>query len=533
MKKIIILFIVLVIPYFALCNERVGEIFINRIDVFDSTKSDWFFAAPLANKLHALTKEYIIEDELLFSEKDDLDFELLSETARNLRSTGLFTEVKIMLDSVNEYIYNVIIITWDRWSTYPAFLFGKGGGNTSIGGRLSELNFLGTGTQIHVETLNRSENNIGWQTAAALYQRRLFRTDFALNTYFMHNQYRDWQILSIDKPYRTISSELSYGAYGSNNIGKDFIYWKSDSTAIVPTHEKTVSAYFSRAWMKKDRVFATIYTELQDVDRGGKMYRRAFDNSGKILIAFSSVSQDFLITNKLNTYQTEDMTVGGWGSAIIGKTFSLGSKGENLYYVAGQGERSTMRENLYLFGRAMGSSGFDQNYGKYTYQEFYGLGFYRLNKELLIGGRVRQQSVWNWNAARQLILDNDAGLRGYSANRLTGDNRMVGNLEMRYFTDFPLWIFNFSGVLFWDIGSVWNQGTEIMKAKFHNSAGFGIRLHDTKATGPSGIYRFDFAFNFDKMKFAEIIFSTDQLFSVFAKHEFKLPAMYGTEFDNE
>jgi len=134
---------------------------------------------------------------------------------------------------------------------------------------------------------------------------------------------------------------------------------------------------------------------------------------------------------------------------------------------------------------------------------------------------------------RQLVLDNDFGLRGYEVNKLNGDNRIIANLEYRYFPDFNIWFLKVGGALFWDIGTVWQREQELVKAQWHNSVGFGLRLQNMKSTGSTSIFRIDFAFNFDEKKFGSIIFTTDQLFSVFQKHVFRLPEMYGTEFDYE
>jgi hemolysin activation/secretion protein len=205
--------------------------------------------------------------------------------------------------------------------------------------------------------------------------------------------------------------------------------------------------------------------------------------------------------------------------------------GENFYYVAGQGEKSYKINKLYIFGQITGASAFSMASGYYTYQEAMGKMFYKISDDILITSRIRQQSVWNWSALRQLILDNDNGLRGYSVNDLSGNNRLIMNTELRTFPDFELWTFKFSGVAFWDIGSVWNQKTEIFKAKWHNSLGLGIRFFNMKGHGEDSIFRLDFAFNFSEMKFGGIIFTTDQLFSVFEKHQYKLPQVYGLEFD--
>ncbi|MFC2131228.1 hypothetical protein ACFLSQ_07315 [Bacteroidota bacterium] len=339
--------------------------------------------------------------------------------------------------------------------------------------------------------------------------------------------------MTIAKSFRTLATKWSYGISGYNAFGRDFLYNSNNDYELMPFHARKLSLWMSRSWLRNDRVFMSVLLEGDDINRGKPEFVQAFDNTGKFLISFSSVSEEYFQTGKLNTYQKEDVPIGGWGAATLGKIFPVGSQGESYYYVAGQGEKSYMLGNLYLFGQVTGASAFSRGSGYYTYQEAMAKAFYRFNSDIVFASRLRQQTVWNWNKLRQLILDNDGGLRGYSANRLSGDNRLVLNNELRLFPDWGVWIFKLGGVAFWDIGTVWNQKTEIFKTRWHNAAGLGIRFFNMKGTGDDSIFRLDFAFNFDDGKFGEIIFTTDQLFSLFEKHRYRLPQLYGTEFDYE
>lgn len=535
MKKIYwILLFSLVIVQDLSSQSYIKNIYIDRRDVFDtSKKKDKFFADRFLNSLHSLTKKYIIEDELLFQPEDLINEDVIQETERNLRATGLFTDVKIEFDSASIDSYNLFVTTQDRWSTEPSALFGSGGNSMNYGARFVEYNLAGTGTQLLLEALNRSESDIGWQGIAKLSQRRLFRTEISLNARILAHKYRTEDSISLYKPFRTFSTNNSFGITFINNYGKDFLFNGTNQKEFMPLTQRKLQAWYSEAWHRKDRVFITGFLELDNVERAKKEYKQVFDNSGKVLIAFSSVSQNYIETKKLNYYATEDFPIGGWGSAVLGRIFPIGSKGDNYYYVAGQGEKSYLWDNLYLFGQVTGAGCFTSEYSQNVYQEFLGLGFYRLSNDLLIAARIRQQNVWNWNGLRQLILDNDAGLRGYSVNKIQGDNRIVANLEFRAFPEIELWIFKLSGALFWDTGSAWRQQTELSKTKWHNSVGLGIRFENTKFTGPGSVFRIDFAFNCDERKFGEIIFTSDQLFSIFKHHIFRLPELYGTEFDKE
>jgi outer membrane protein assembly factor BamA len=530
-----ILIILILFPLFTSAQEfRAGKIYIERRDVFERTDKDWFFAAPVMNAIHVKTRNYVIEDELLFSEGELITEDLILETERNLRGTGLFTWVRIELDSVYDDTYDVYVVAKDRWSTYPALLYGTGGGESNYGGRLEEFNLAGTGTYVSGEALYRTENDIGWQGGINISQRRLFRSELGLLASLTAHKYRTQQFLSIHKPYRTLRTKNAYGIYGQNTFGNDFLYSNTDTASLIPFHEKRVNFHYSHAWFHWDRIFFSVMAEWEDVERGDSIYRQAYDNSGFFLVQFSSVSQDYKVIRKVNAYYDEDMPIGGYGSATMGRIFPIGSKdGEQFYYVGAEGEQSYYNGRSYLYARVSAGSAFKGSIGKYTYQDFTGLGFVRISDDFLLAARMVQQTAWNWDAFRQLVLDNDAGLRGFEANTLTGDNRIIGNLELRAFPDVNLWIFDLSAAAFYDIGSVWNQDTEIFNTNFYNSAGLGIRFHFTKSASPSHTFRIDAAYNITDGKFGGIVFTTRQMFSAFGVHDFKLPRLFGTTIDYE
>lgn len=512
---------------------RVGKIIFDKKEVFEKKDPDWFFAAPFLNNLHTTTNDYIIRDELLFTEGDYINEELIFETERNLRRTALFTDAYIELDSISYDMYDVYVNTKDRWSLFPSILFGTGGGVTNYGGRIQEFNLAGTGTSITLEALHRGENNIGWQGSALLEKSRLFRTEVTFLGSIMANKLKTAQALELVKPYRTLNTLFSYGIKGFNSFGNDFVYNELDSFKLAPFHSKILTAYFSRSWKQVDRIFVTGYLEVDDVKRPDSLTRQMNDNSGEFLLMFSSVKQKFHEITKINYYYPEDMVVGGYGSATLGKIFSLGSDGDDGYYLGAQGEISYYDGKNYLFGQLTAGSSFNNNSALYTYQEFLGSGFTNLIDGLVLTGRFRQQTVWNWDAFHQLILDNDIGLRGYDANRFAGQNRIISNMELRYFPNIPIWIFNLSTVAFWDIGTVWNQDQKLYDSKFYNAAGLGLRFHFSKSSSPSHTLRIDLAYNFYDNKIGGIILSTKQMFSAFGNHEFKLPQIFGKSIDLE
>ncbi len=532
-----ILIIFLLSINFNSLNSReyyIRDVIINQKDVFDNKDKDWFWGASFLNKFHTLTNSFIIEDELLFRSEDGLDLDLIEETERNLRRADIFTWVKIELDSVDSDTYDILVTTQDKWSLQPAILYGTGGGISTYGAKIQEKNLFGNRTELDLEVLYRTENNIGIQGRFEFNQPRLLRTELNLNTIILANKFRNMQSINLFKPYRTLNTTNAYGLNLLNHKGNDFYYLSVfDSVSLIKVDEQSASAYYSKAFLGDDRSFVTFYTNLQQVDRGSQQFRRAYDNSGQMFAAFSSVSEEYIKTNKINTYLDEDLQIGGYGSAVIGRTFSLANGGESMWYIGAEGETSYYTGDLYLFGRAGAGSAFVQNESKYVGQESEGIAFYKLSNQISINSRFKQNTVWRWNALRQLILDTDIGIRGIDANKFSGDNRFFSNTEIRFFPDINWWVLNFSAIAFFDIGTVWNQSQSLTDTKFYKTTGMGLRFHNMKTTGKAHIIRIDFAYNINDNKFGGIVFGTEQYFSSFKWHIFRLPKIIGLDFDEE
>jgi len=527
------LFILLSLELFA--DDYVRKIIINK----ENVSADSVFAAGVFNALHVNTKDYIIRQEIRFKEDEKLNYFNLYETERNLRATGLFTYVKVEVDTVGPNFVDIHINTKDKFSTQPAVLFGSEGGAQSLGFMLNETNLLGHNWQMDLEYLNLTENDIGNQGRFLINKTRLFNQNFDLFAEVSANRFKTNQEFKLSKPYRNFLDQHQWEVRAINKFGQDFIYdrksefGKQNNFQLLNTRHLEFNGYYHIAWAKVDRVFAGLNLNFNDIERGDPTLRRAFDNTGSILAHFSSVSQEFIKTTKLNDYKDEDLIIGGYGSAILGRTFKTDSTGDEVWYLGGRAERSYLWDNFYMYLALEGGSGFVYSRAKYTYQEFNGIFNYFINNNSNLILRLKQQTAWTWDKSRQLILDPMSGLRGYSVNQFAGDNRFISNLEYRFFPGWQLWLFKLSGAVFWDNGTVWDQNSGYRNSRFYNSAGIGLRFHNDISIGDGSILRVDFAWNFDENRFGGIIFTSEQLFSAFENHRFRLPSIFGLEFNEQ
>lgn len=511
----------------------IRRVYIDRRDIFDPSTNDWFFAGSLVNALHTTTRFDVVEDELLFASGDDLDTAVLQETERNLRRIGVFASVQITTRDVGSDSVDVIVQTQDRLSLRPAVLLGTGGGITNVGGKVEEINLFGNGTQAMVYGLYRTENAIGWEGMAQLTQRRLFGSEINLVGALRANRIRTDQMVQVTQPYRTMSTPWAFSIGVWNAFGSDFDY-RSDPAQrnLLPFYDREVVGWLSQASGERDRLFTSVSVRLSDVQRVVPSSRQAYDNTGHVLVAFSSITQSYHRSRFLDGYETEDVPEGAWGSAIIGRVFSLGNGGQTFWYLGGQAEQSRyVSPALYLHGRIQAGTGFGDRRARYTYLEINGLGHLKFSEHFVATARIRSQTAWNWTAFRQLVLDFETGLRGYVANGISGENRIFTNSELRWFPGWKTWILGWSAVAFYDNGTVWTQGDRLSSTRFHHAVGLGLRIHNLKAAGDDAVFRFDLAYNMDTGKIAGLIFNINQAFSAFSSHKYRAPDVLGRDID--
>ena len=129
----------------AVCEPvRITEIEIRTDNVFSpSEAAASFFPYALANALHVVSRKNLIRKYLLFDVGDPVDPELLAETERNLRATGLFRYVLVRNEGTK-----VIVETGDTWTLLLRGAFSSKGGVTSYQIGVEEANLLGTGRQL-------------------------------------------------------------------------------------------------------------------------------------------------------------------------------------------------------------------------------------------------------------------------------------------------------------------------------------------------------------------------------------------------
>lgn len=176
-----------------------------RYDIFAPSEATNFLARS-ANGLHITTRPRVVRRELLFRPGEPYDSARVAETARNLRSLGIFRLVSI--DTVRTDSGLVVrVTTGDGWSTRPLLNIKSTGGTFTPTIGVEELNFLGTATLASI----RYRNDADRSTVTTVFrQPRLFAGRVGVTFLYAHLSDGDIGQAQLSKPFFSLSGRTSW-----------------------------------------------------------------------------------------------------------------------------------------------------------------------------------------------------------------------------------------------------------------------------------------------------------------------------------
>ena len=162
----------------------IGRIYIHNENIFDlkNPKDDnWFFR--LADRLHPVTRQETIREQLLFHPGEKYSRHLLDESARILRANPYFYDASVRPIAYHDGKVDILVVTRDVWTLNPGFNFSRSGGKSETGFQVEDVNTLGTGTDVkvgHSNSVDRSSSSVEVMNPHTL--GTWFTTDIAYGT---------------------------------------------------------------------------------------------------------------------------------------------------------------------------------------------------------------------------------------------------------------------------------------------------------------------------------------------------------------
>ena len=490
--------------------------------IFEGDSLNWVYNK--ANELKANTKKRVIERELTLKEGQPLTPFLVQESVRNLNSLRFIRNIHIIPTAVNNLEIDVKVIVQQTWTLVPQVSFSSGDGRNKRSIGMADSDLFGQGKRLEV----LFEDDDGKQSMQSVYDdRRLFGSDKQLILAYFDRRDGDIGFLSLDKPFRTLVDEESYGGNISFSDVAERLYRNGEERFVFRQDTLDLDIFYTFASGNPEIVANRYSFGYDHIDyKFSKATRQDFQDLGikkseldiedieipdnrkfsGPFFAYQSIENEFIFMNYIDRFdRIEDYNLGQQVTLKLHYApESLGSEEEAFLFSGtyGIGKSFSYRS----FFRSEFGLGSRYQEGGFQNTIFRGdLRYYNVLGDVYIGkrhfGRHTFASALTFDYAQDLdrdqefLLGADNFLRGYTAGTFTGDKRFVFNIEDRIHLIDDLWkFFSLGAVIFADVGaSSYDNLGSMLQDQIYSDVGIGLRIGFPRSSG-SRVLRIDVAF---------------------------------------
>lgn len=484
-------------------NVTIKSITYTANNVFDLTDKHSFWLHEFANYTHTITKESVLEDDLLFQPSDTLRLKDLAETERLLRSRRYIREAEVRITHYctesNSVIVNVS--TWDNWSLLPTLDFSSEGGRSKSAIGIDEDNLLGTGNRLNLEYKHDSERSgAGFVFLSPNMFGSFWNSAVAYSKNSDGNNYR----LGINRPFYRLSSPWALG-FDIERISEDVNEYDAgeEYNSYERQHNKFKAELGYKLNLNSKHVhrlkFAFEANSHKFYENDRTLFGFAEDrNLTGYWAEYEYIQAKYKKLYNINSFnRTEDFNLGWQFNAKIGQyNEKLGADVNALFWSISATKNWQLATDLWLLSDA-----------SYTQRQFEQTQFlfnshWQLVKQLndynTIVGKLTLDKGQNPFRDEPLYIGGEDQLRAYPAYFRSGKSRAVITAEYRHYTDWSLWqLLDVAFAGYVDAGKIWQTkeqdantssggtlvgiGTGVRLLSNHSSRGTMIHIDLTKA----------------------------------------------------
>ena len=475
----------------------------NIFDLSDPAENKWLYR--WANRLHILTRDSVIDNQLLFRTGDSFEQRLLDESARILRANRFIIDADIEPVHYEDGIVDLRVTTKDVWSLTPDVSFSRSGGENRTAVGLEETNFFGRGQLLRLKWIDNVDRT---STQFDFEDRNLGSSWVSAFLRVADNSDGKTNFLSVIRPFHALDSRWTAGGWVSNDDRRTALYRLGDEAAEY-RHEREFHTAFgglSRGlrdgWVR--RWSAGVVYDNNDFSQAlDPTLPAVIPQDRKLVYPFLGLEileDEFSTSSNTNQIgRTEDFFMGTRISASLGwADRSFGADRDALIAAAtanfgfGSLEKTALLLSVAANGRR--ESGNTANATTTAVARFY----HRQSEKRLFFMTLSGVAGHDLDLDNPVQLGGKSGLRGYPLRYQTGDSKMLFTIEQRYFTDWYPWrLFRVGGAVFFDVGRTWGDnpvGEENLG--WLKDIGFGLRFAPTRFS-TNKVAHLDFAFPLD------------------------------------
>jgi len=485
---------------------RIESITILREPVFppEEPVPGWFPAAAL-NRIHPLSREWLVSRELLFREGERLDRERLNETLRNLRALGLFQREEIRCEEAGPDAVHVRVRTRDAWTLEPILDLAVLDEGTAWTVGLRESNLLGRGKTLEATYADRFGDR---RIAGRFVEPRILDSRWAASLNGADFESGESLGLRLNRPFFSLETPWS--------ASLDARHARGDESRV--DDGVTVNEYRARRRRAGAAYEIAVVPGAPVTHRAGLYYRweeKRFSETPESLAPpptdrrFSSLGlryrrlvTDYITERRVNRFdRPEYFNLGNDLRLELGVSLSaLGADRDEALFFAADRAGVALREGHFLTGSLLCSGRYHG--GRVENLELAFRGDWVLRDTVLDGyglahslvGRLRALYTERLDDDRFVSLGESNGLRGYASHAVTGRQRLLLSLEDRVFAERRVaGVLALGGIVFADAGYVWKGLEDVRPGDLAVGLGLGLRVAWPAASNEQ-ILRLDLAF---------------------------------------
>ena len=479
----------------------VDSVRIVRENVFDRSEStNWLFTA--ANKVHVVTREYVVTRELLVKPGEPYDSATVAETERNLRKLGIFRDVEI--DTVRtESALGLNVTTYDSWTTQLYTSFKAGGDQITWAIGVTEKNLLGTQNKASIrytDDPDRSTTQFGVKLP------RLWKQ---LGITASYDELSDGKraMFNASAPFISNASKKSVGLELNYNDGDVLRFFEGEPDASDTVRHLLTQGRASVGW-------AARASSLGFVRLGTRLQVRREDFTEPASSPTTPDERSFFseLEFSVEASQTQFSVVHGYRNLGGREDVDLSRTVRLAVWLAPSAwgyERTGVGPAISLFAGKPFDKGLFRGFataevrasGLFT-SEGLDSGTVVTAAVLALQPATRHSVVFNadvgWRKDPRPGDEFDLGLsfgpRGFPLHAFTGDRGFFTTAEYRWMATPDLWGLAAIGLAaFADYGGAWYHGSA---RRSGTDVGVGIRIGSTRSSSGKAATRVDFARRF-------------------------------------
>lgn len=453
---------------------RIAQVEIRCNEVFETPDGKGFWLYRVANKLHILTREEQVQQELLFSVGDPLDPEALSQTERNLRAFPYLRDARITTSPAGNDAVNVRVETWDSWSTQLEVGIASAGDTFLWSAGVSEKNLLGRGKQFEASLRSELDRDSG-----TFYYRDGRFLGSRVATALIYSDRSDGRLadLGVGRPFFSLSTTWAAGFRLGGFDQLDPLYAAGEKVDELRHVRRLAGADFARAIARRETSAVRLHFG----------YRRQEDEVQGDLRRFGSVETGltlrrhrFLKLTHVNSFELpDDFNLGDEAAAFVGLSTPAtgGEPGRVLFFFLEERKGLSLGPQQFFLGRAAWRARHRHGRLEQSVATFEIDYYNKLAPRSLIAASVQLLYGTNLDPEVQITMGAEGGLRGYPVRRFTGNRSLLMTAEKRFFfADDVGRLVSLALAGFFDAGYAWPEGQSLSLGDLRTDVGVGLLI---------------------------------------------------------